>query len=111
MGVVALRSAAMLLVTVRSPSAKKTKGIALLNKATNSNHPIRRRGGRVRRLESSTGPEERSTKADADERDPKGREALDGEADEQERRSPDSGEEQQFQGVAEFHGAPLRAKS
>src|SRR5579859_4468093 len=44
-GVVALMMAAMLLGTVRSPQAKKVKGIALLNSATVTSQGSRRRGG------------------------------------------------------------------
>src|SRR5260370_11825682 len=46
-GVVAVRRAPMLLGTVRSPKAKKVKGIALLKKATSRSGTIRRRGGRL----------------------------------------------------------------
>ena len=56
---------------------KKTKGIALLNKAAESNHPIQPAGRRGATFEHD--PEERGAKTDADERDPKGR-ALDSES-------------------------------
>ncbi len=44
-GVVALITAATLLGTVRSPQAKKVKGMALLNRATVNSQGSRRRGG------------------------------------------------------------------
>lgn len=53
-GVVAFRTAAMLLGTVRSQSAKKVNGIALLKKATRRSGTMRRRGGRVRPLSLRT---------------------------------------------------------
>src|SRR5882757_11103732 len=45
MGVVALRIAAVLLGTVRSPQAKKVKGIALLKSATRKSQKKSLRGG------------------------------------------------------------------
>jgi hypothetical protein len=54
MGVVALMTAAMLEGTVRSPMAKKTKGMALLKRATRRSQPRSRRGGSVRRRARST---------------------------------------------------------
>ncbi len=45
MGTVALRTAAILLGTVRSPQAKKVNGTALLSTATNNSQGASRRGG------------------------------------------------------------------
>jgi hypothetical protein len=61
MGVVALITAAMLLGTVRSPQAKRVKGIALLNRATSRSQGSRRRGGsllppRLRTVHNSAAP-------------------------------------------------------
>jgi hypothetical protein len=68
MGVVALTTAAVLLGIVRSPHAKKVKGMALLKRATSNSQGKSAREGSERRpnsitLQSSTAPEEQRSSA------------------------------------------------
>jgi hypothetical protein len=103
MGVVALSTAAIPLGTVRSPSAKRQNGIALLKNATRSSGMMRLRGGRGTAAQEQNAPEKRGSEAKAQESDPGWRKAAAGDFDKDERGSPDSREKQKLEEITPGH--------